>query len=190
MLKPNNIRRFVAFLAVAGAILVTATILIRMQQSKTPQLAVRKLPVQIDVSLQAIRFTETRKGVKQWDLTADRAEYDKKKGRTSLSGVNLVIVNSSAGEIRISAQRAEYDHATKDVSLTGKVRGGSASGVAFSAPSLKYVASRATLECADNVSLQSAGLSVEGVGMVFHTKTQRLKLSGVGADIRPGGVRP
>jgi len=189
MLKLNNIRRFVAFLAVAGAVVITATIVIRLQQSKAPQLAIRKLPVQIDVSLQAIHFTDTRQGVKEWDLTADRAEYDKDKRRTSLSRVNLTIVNSRAGEIRVTADRAEYDNTSKDVFLTGKVRGETASGVIFTAPAVTYVASRQTLESPEKVSLKNAGLSVEGVGMELHTKSHKLKLSKVAAEVQPGGVR-
>ncbi|UFS68654.1 LPS export ABC transporter periplasmic protein LptC [Geomonas sp. RF6] len=176
-------------MAVAGAILVTATILIRMQRTKSPRLAIQKLPVQIDVSLQAIRFTESRHGVKQWDLTADRAEYDKNKGRTSLARVNLTILNSSAGEIRVTADRADYDHASKNVSLSGNVQGKSASGLHFTAPQVRYVAARSTLESPEKVNFRGEGLTMEGVGMEWHTKSHKLKLSKVEAEVQPEGAR-
>lgn len=179
-----------AFGAVTIALVVAATILTRMQRGKTLSAAVRRLPVQIDVSLQAIHFTETRQGVKQWDLSADRAEYDKNRGRTSLSKVSFVIMNSPAGMIRLTADRAEYDNATKDVFLSGKVRGESGSGLTFSSEKVQFVASRQVIESQDKVRVTSAGLSVEGVGMQLQTHTHRLKLSRVEAEVQPGAATP
>ena len=120
----NKIRRFLAIAAALAAIFVIATIVFRMQQESSPKLAIRKLPVQVDVSLQKVHFTEVRQGVKRWDLTAERAEYNKETDTTSLSGVELLIAGGDkVGELRVMADRADYRNSTKDVTLSGNVKG-------------------------------------------------------------------
>lgn len=177
MQKANNIRRFLAILVVLAALSVIATILFRMHKGSAPKPEVRKLPVQVDVSLQKVHYTETTHGVKRWDLSADRAEYNKQSDVTVLSGVKLVLAGvAGTGEWQITASRADYHNGTRDVTLAGNVLGQSSKGMHFSASRLKYVAARSRLETSERVRLFDAGLELEGVGMEFDTQTRRLKL--------------
>lgn len=191
MHKLNNIRRFLAIAAALASLLVIATILFRMQKGQTPKLAVRKLPVQVDVSLQKVHYTEVKEGVKRWDLSADRAEYNKLTDTTSLVGVQLVLAGGAGkGEMQVTADRADYRNDSRDVTLIGNVQGQSSKGIKFSTSRMTYVAARSQLETAQPVRFTDAGLELEGVGMEFHTQTRKFKiLKDVSAVYRPEGGR-
>jgi LPS export ABC transporter protein LptC len=190
MEKANNIRRFVAVVVVLAALSVVATIAVRMHQASAPKPAVRKLPVQVDVSLQKVHYTETTHGVKRWDLSADRAEYNKQSDLTVLYGVKLMLAGGATGEWQITAKRADYHNTTRDVTLQGDVQGQSNKGMRFSASRVKYSAARSRLETSERVRFLDAGLELEGVGMEFDTQTRRLKLmKDVTAVYRPQGKR-
>lgn len=191
MHKLNNIRRFLAIAAALASLLVIATILFRMQKGQTPKLAVRKLPVQVDVSLQKVHYTEVKEGVKRWDLSADRAEYNKQTDTTSLVGVQLVLAGGAGkGEMQVTADRADYRNDSRDVTLIGNVQGQSSKGIKFSTSRMTYVAARSQLETAQPVRFSDAGLELEGVGMEFHTQTRKFKiLKDVSAVYRPEGGR-
>ena len=177
MHKLNNIRRFLAILASITALLVVATIAFRMHRGGAPALKVPKLPLQVDVSLQRVHYTETRQGVKRWDLSAERAEYNKDTDSTTLSGVRLVVAGKGAsGDLQVTADRADYRNATRDVVLAGNVRGTSGSGMEFTTTRVTYVAARSQLETAEAVRFQDKGVLLEGVGMEFQTQTRRLRL--------------
>ena len=187
--KLNNIRRFLAIAAALASILLVATIAFRMQKEASPKLAVRKLPVQVDVSLQKVHFTEVRQGVKRWDLTAERAEYNKETDTSSLSGVKLVIAGGEKlGELQLSAERADYRNATKDIILSGNVKGEGSKGTRFSTSRMTYVAARSMLQTSERVSFSDAELELEGVGMEFQTQTRKVRLlKDVSAVYRPQG---
>ena len=191
MHKFNNIKRFLGLLALVASLLVVATILFRMQGEGVPKLSVRKLPVQVDISLQKFHYTETKQGVKKWELSAERAEYNKKSNVTTLTGVRLIVAGAvSTGDLKISADRAQYHNGTRDVTLAGNVNGASGKGLSFSTSRVTYVAARSQLETGERVRLADAGSELEGVGMEFHTQTRRFKLKkDVSAVYRQRGGR-
>lgn len=162
-----------------------------MHQDAAPTRKVPKLPLKVDVSLQRVHFTETKKGVKSWDLSAERAEYNKESDSTTLTGVRLVLTGkASTGDIEVTAERAEYRNSTRDVLLSGKVVGRSGSGMEFSTAKIAYVAARSQLETDQPVRFSDGGLQLEGTGMEFQTQTRRLKLmKDVHAVYRPQGAR-
>lgn len=191
MQKLNKIRRFLAISALLASLLVTATIAYRMHKGGAPRLGVPKLPVQVDVSLQKIHYTETKQGVKRWDLSADRAEYNKQSDTTSLTGVRLVVAGGpQIGELQVTADRAEYQNGSRDVIMIGNVHGQSSKGMQFSSPRVTYVAARSQFETGERVRFTDAGMELEGVGMEFQTQSRRFKLlKDVSAVYRPQGAR-
>lgn len=191
MHKVNNIRRFLAIAVVLASLLVIATILFRMQKEEAPKAKVRKLPVQVDVSLQGVHYTEVKQGVKRWDLSADRAEFNKQTDTMSLTGVRLMVLGgATTGELKITADRADYKNESRNVTLIGNVQGQSSKGIKFSTSRVNYVAARSQLETGERVRFVDAGMELEGVGMEFQTQTRRLKLmKDVSAVYRPKGAK-
>jgi LPS export ABC transporter protein LptC len=191
MHKLNNIRRFLVILASITALFVVATITFRMHQGGAPARKVPKLPLKVDVSLQRVHYTETRLGVKRWDLSADRAEYNKDTDSTTLSGVRLVVPGKApTGDLLVTAERADYRNSTRDVLLSGKVHGSSSSGIEFSSTRVTYFAAREQLVTSEPVHFKDGGLLLEGVGMELQTQTRRLRLmKDVSAVYQPQGAR-
>lgn len=187
----NNFKRLLGLMAVVASLAVAATILLRMQREGAPKLSIRKLPVQVDISLQKFHYTETKQGVKRWELSAERAEYNKKQDTTSLIGVNLMVAGvAAAGDLRITADRAEYHNGSRNVALVGNVKGDSSKGMRFSTSSVTYLAAGNLLRTKERVRLSDNGNELEGVGMEFHTQTRRFKLmKNVNAVFRQQGGR-
>jgi LPS export ABC transporter protein LptC len=189
--KLNKIRRFLAVVAALAIVSVAATIAYRMYRESPEKRPERKLPVQVDVSLQKFHFSETREGAKRWDLSAERADYNKQTDTTTLTRVKLVVEGDPAvGELKVTADRADYRNATRDLLLDGNVHGESSKGMTFSTTKVNYVAAKSQLETAERVRLTDTGLELEGVGMEFQTQTRKFKLlKDVTAVYRPQGGR-
>jgi LPS export ABC transporter protein LptC len=191
MQKLNNIRRLLATLAVAATASLLLTIAFRMHKEAPPPSKLLKLPVQVDASLQRVHYTETTQGVKRWDLSADRAELSKQNDITRLFGVRLLVAGAPpTGELLVTAKQADYNNATRDVTLLGSVQGLSGNGISFSSARVNYLAARSQLQTGERVRLVDAGLELEGVGMEYDTQTRRFRLmKDVSAVYRPGGKR-
>ncbi len=168
---------------------IAAAIAVKLYRSRETAEMLRKLPKNIEISLQKIHFTETREGVKKWDLVADKADYDKKKDVTHLSGVRLVVTGErSTGEITLTAPQADFHNTTKDVKLDGEVVAKSASGMEFTTSDVSYIAARSLIKTSSRVKFADGKLTLEGVGMEFKPETKNVRiLSGVIASIRPRG---
>jgi LPS export ABC transporter protein LptC len=188
MTKSNNIRRLLALFVIVASLSLVAVIVLKIYKGRVKKELLRKLPQHIDVSLNKIHFTETREGVKKWDLVADRAEYDKREDVTHLTGVRLIVdTGGKMGDITMTAPRADYHNVTRDVRMDGKVFAKSSSGMEFTTEDAEYIAARGVIVSGGRVRFSNGKLTIEGVGMEFRPETKNLRiLNGVTASIVPG----
>jgi LPS export ABC transporter protein LptC len=191
MQKLNKIRQLLALAIVVASIYLAATIALKVVRGKGPAELLPRLAKNIDVSLQKIHFTETKKGVKQWDLVAERAEYDKENEVTRLNGIRLVFTgDKSTGDITLTADHGEYFTKSKDVRLEGNVVAKSASGMEFTTSQAMYRAGRSVIETPARVKFSDGKLVVEGVGMELMTETRRIRiLHDVTASMQSGAAK-
>ena len=188
MIKSNKIRQLLALFVVAASLSIVAAIVVKLYRARMTAELLRKLPQNIEVSLQKIHFTETRDGKKKWDLVADKADYDKKGEVTHLTGVRLVVAGGNAmGDITLTAPLADFHNVSKDVKMDGNVVAKSVSGMEFTATDARYIAARALIMTSGRVSFTDGKLKLEGVGMEFMPQTKNVRiLSKVTASIMPG----
>jgi LPS export ABC transporter protein LptC len=188
MIKSNKIRQLLALFIVVTSLSIVAVIVVKIYRGRMTAELLRKLPKNIEVSLRKIHFTETRDGMKKWDLVADKADYDKKGEVTHLTGVRLVIAGGNAtGDITLIAPQADFHNLSKDVRMDGNVSAKSASGMEFTATNATYVAARSLIISSGRVSFTDGKLKLEGVGMEFMPKTKNVRiLNKVTANIIPG----
>ncbi len=189
MYKLNHIRRFLAIAIVLAGTIIVAVISSKVHRSNRSVEAPPRLPGNIDVSLKEIHYTETQNGVKKWDLVAEKAEYDKGRGVARLNGVRLIIAGTDkTGAIHLTADRADYDNISKNITLVGNVVARSRSGLEIAAAdSVTYVAAASLLKSAGRVRITDGNLTVDGAGMEFRTDTKGLRLlSDVNASIKSG----
>ena len=188
MTKSNKIRQLLALFVILASLSLVAIIVIKIYKGRVTKQLLRKLPKNIDVSLKKIHFTETREGIKKWDLVADKAEFDKRKEVTHLTGVHLTIAaGGKMGDITLTAPRADYHNITRDVRLDGKIIANSSSGMEFTLENAEYIAARSVIVSSGRVRFTDGKLTMEGVGMEFKPETKNFRiLSGVTANIVPG----
>jgi LPS export ABC transporter protein LptC len=177
MIKSNKIRQLLALFIVVASLSLAVVIVLKVYREKATAELLRKLPQNIDVALRKIHFTETRDGIKKWDLVADQAEYDKGREVTHLTGVRLVVAGGRAtGDITLTAGRADYYNTSRDVRLAGKVMAKSVSGMEFSTESATYIAARSVITTSSRVKFADGTLTVEGVGMELMPATKNIRV--------------
>lgn len=188
MTKANKIRHVLASVIVLATLYLTVSLALKLGTNQKKEKVLPELPRNIELSLQDIHYTETKDGVKRWDLYAETGEYDKGGDVTRLKGVRFVLKGDArGGDITLRADRADYFNATKDVSLSGNVVAKSASGMEFATGSVYYQSARSLVTTKDRVRYSDPSLSVEGVGMELAVKTRNLRvLKDVRATVRPG----
>lgn len=191
MEKLNKIRQLLALLIVVASISLAVSIFLKSFRGRGPADALPQLAKNVDVSLRKIHYTETKQGVKQWDLVADKVELDKERDKARLTGIQLVVVgNRQTGDITITADQGEFFNKTKDVQLVGNVVARSVSGMEFTTSQAAYRAARSMIESPARVKFTDGKLTLEGVGMELMTVTRNIRiLRDVTADIRPGARR-
>jgi len=191
MIKRNKIRQLLALVIVLAGISLVAAILFEVYREKRPAERLSRLPKNIDVSLQKIHYTETKNGVRKWDLLADKAEYDKGKEITRLTGVRMTVNGDrTTGDIVLTADRADYLNKTRDVRLSGNIVARSGTGMAFSTGHAEYIAARSMIRTTDRVRFADGNLTVEGIGMELMTDSRSVKIvRDVTATVRSGSGR-
>ncbi|SNB46425.1 LPS export ABC transporter periplasmic protein LptC [Geobacter sp. DSM 9736] len=187
MIKRNNIRQLLALVVVVGAFFIGVTLYINVSPVPPPANPQPQLPGNVDMSLQGIRFTETKNGSEKWDLIADRAEYDKQQDLARLFRVNFKVAGDRrSGEITITADRADYHTVNKHVRLYGNVSARSASGMEFTTSEAFFDSSSEIIRAPGKVNFADSRMRVKGVGMELHTAGRELRIfNGVTATIDP-----
>jgi LPS export ABC transporter protein LptC len=177
MINVSKIRHLLALVIIAATLTLAAVIALKAWRGMRSGPVLPSLPKNIDVSLQKIHYTETKSGVKKWDLLADKAEYDRTGDVVRMSGIRLdIAMAGKPGEVILTSERADYFTLTRDVVLTGNVVAKSESGIEFKTGRVEYIAAGSLLRSADRVKFTDGNLTVEGVGMELMVETKRLKI--------------
>jgi LPS export ABC transporter protein LptC len=182
-------RLLAGFIIIASLALVIAIALRLSRDHQSAANDLDALPEHIDISLQGIHFNEIKDGVKQWELIADRADYDRKADLTRLRDVRMVIAgDSKSGTVTLTADRAVYHNASRNVELAGHVLAVSSRGVRFSTDAATYLAADQKIVTDERVMIREPRLTVTGKGMVLLVKEQQATvLDDVEATILPEG---
>jgi LPS export ABC transporter protein LptC len=177
-----------AVIIVLTSVSLTVAIILKVYRLGRPARALRRQSPSIELSLQQIHYTESEGSVKKWDLYAASADYDKERNVTRLAKIRLVFPKAgSREEMTLTADRATYDNAGKDVHLSGNVVAGDGKHLRFTTERLSYVAARSLVTTQDRIEFVDGPLTVQGTGMDLSTATGSAHvLHGVTATISPG----
>ena len=187
MAKTNKIRHIIASVIVLATFYVVVSLVLKLGAGGKNKEGLPALPRNVEISLSRIHYTETKNGIKQWDLFAEKGEYDKGRDVTRLIGVRLVLhEKGKSGDITLVSDQAHYFNASKDVALTGNVVAKSVSGMEFSTGRASYQSNRSVVVTDDRVRFTDGGLSVTGTGMELSVKTRQVRiLRDVTATVAP-----
>lgn len=177
MLNPNKIKQLLALLITVAGAWLTVVIVLKVHQPKGPAELLKELPKNIDISLQKIHYTETRDGVKRWELVADKVDYDTNRENTYFKKINMVIFGKGTnGKINLTADNARYFNKTGDVELTGNIAAANDAGMRFETGRLRYVPSRSMIQTDDHVRFVDGRLTVEGNGLELMLKAKSVRV--------------
>ena len=188
MLRPKTIRRLLAVVIVLTSVSLAIAIILKVYRLSRPARALRRQSPSIELSLQQIHYTESDGSVKKWDLYAASADFDKDRNVTRLTKIRLVFPkDGTRNEMTLTADRAVYDNAGKDVHLSGNVLAGDGKQLRFATDRLSYIAARSQVTTQDRIEFVDGPLTVRGTGMSLSTATGSAHvLHAVTATIAPG----
>jgi len=142
-------------------------------------------------TMEGMRASEFRQGVKRWDLIAEQAEYEKVPERTFLKGVTLVVAGKpSVGTITFTSPQAEFMNASKNLLLPDGVSATGDRRLRFSAGPAVFSNASGLLTARGHVRYADDMLQVEGEEMLFATETRDLRLKrNVQATVHPQAAK-
>ncbi len=187
-INQGKIRQILAIVIIVATLAVAGAIAMKAYRGMRGGSILPSLPKNIDVSLQKIHYTETKGGVKKWDLVAEKGEYDKVKEVVLLTGIRLDVAGAGKmGEIILTADRGYYHPKGKNVDLIGNIVAKTASGMSFTTGQATYLDARSMIHSPGRVKFTDGSLTVEGRGMEFLVETKKMKIMNeVTADFIPG----
>ncbi len=132
--------------------------------------------------MEGVRYTESQKGSRDWELVADRADGFEGKGAWDLSNVKVQYYNNEKIEFTVTGERGRIKGESKDMEIEGNVLVVSNNGYRFQAPSVFYNSQSRKLKSPGDIQMvgpsdtQGAGLVVKGQVMNADVQTSEMKI--------------
>lgn len=143
--------------------------------------------VAADLQLKKVKYTETREGVKEWELEAFSVGYFQEEGVVVCEKVKATFFSQNAVSYTLTGVQGKFHIKTKVIEVFGGVKIDSTDGYHLRSPSIKYLAEKRELVTADLVEMEGPRFKVAGQGMIVDIDRQRVKVlnqvSTVFADI-------
>ena len=173
--KPRNL---LLVLALALALILLAVIALRYR-SEGPLLAIVKaLPEGVDVSLQDIDYTHLEDGRARWRLVAQQVDRKSSSGVIALNRPQLSLYDDEgAAKGFMHAGKGEVSDDYQKLVLRDDVVLKSSAGYTLYTDHLDYDHATQMATTDAHVRLVADGLHLEGIGLVFYVKQERLHLN-------------
>ncbi len=172
-----TLRNILGFAILSMALLLALTVL-RNFRGGTPEEILEALPENVDLALKKIDYTETREGVRRWNLIADSADYNVKKGTSAIQNVLMTFYNEKGDEAgTLTAQRGETESDSKMVSVYGDVVVTGVQGYTFYADQLDYSDASRVISTESPVRIVTERMELTGKGLHLNVDTQAYRLS-------------
>ena len=173
--KPRNL---LLILALGLALVLLVVISLRYRPETQLQALVKALPEGVDVSMQDIDYTHIEEGRARWRLVAQQAERESASGAVGLINPQLDFYDGQGamkGSLR--AGKGEVSDDYQHVKLRGDVVLKNSAGYTLYTDSLDYDHTTQIAATDAHVRLIGDGVHLEGTGLVFYVKQERLKLN-------------
>jgi LPS export ABC transporter protein LptC len=131
-----------------------------------------------DLKLNRVHYTETREGMKEWELEAESAVYYREKEIIVLEKVRGTFYGKNQESYVLVGERGRFNTQTKVIEVYDGVKIESSHGYHMRTKSLQYRADQRELTTSDRVEIKGPDMEVEGVGMVVELNRECLKILG------------
>jgi LPS export ABC transporter protein LptC len=175
-------RRSITLRSLVGVIVLGSLGLVGVLvwQTMTPSSMEKAPPAQPDASadlkLDRVHYTETREGVKEWELEATSAVYRKEGDTVILERIRATFYGKNQESYHLVGEKGKFNTQTKVIEVYDGVRIDSSNGYHMQTRSLKYQADQKELRTSDPVEMEGPSIRVEGIGMVVELNHERVKI--------------
>ena len=129
-----------------------------------------------DLKLDRLRYTETRDGVKEWELEAASAQYFKEDGTVVLEKVRAAFFGKSEQTYTLEGEKGRFNTQTKAIEAFDGVKLETSDGYRLETQTLRYQADKRELSTGDPVEMQGPQGKITGTGLIVHLDQQRMKI--------------
>jgi len=178
MVSPAFIRPALALLVAAAVVFIVIAIFRNgSNRSGSAPLTSQQLPQNVDIALKRARFTDMKDGLVDWELVADRVEYNKSGEIATLTGgIRMDFMKSAThAAIKVTADTAEYLVNSKNIKLSGNVHVVTKDGVIFNTDKIDYTAAISQFRTTEKVSFSQERLELIATGMVMDVKDHKAR---------------
>jgi len=117
-------------------------------------------------------------GRRQWDIRAESVAVDGASSTAALTAVEGTYFQAGEPAIVFSAPRGTFYVASRNVTLSGRVRARATSGQTLEADLVRWFPKTQQIEASGSVTLRQAGMIVQGDHLVADVSLQRTRMSG------------
>ena len=129
-----------------------------------------------DLQLDRMKYTETREGVKEWELEAASVRYFQDENMVFLEKVKATFFGKNQESYTLVGERGRFNTQTKAIEVFDGVRIESSDGYRMQTQTLEYRAEKRELRTSDPVEMSGPQLDVRGTGLVVELDHQRVKI--------------
>lgn len=129
-----------------------------------------------DLKLDRLRYTETREGVKEWELEAASAQYFKEDGSVVFEKVRAAFFGKNEQTYSLEGEKGRLNTQTKAIEAFGGVKLETTDGYRLETRSLRYQADRRELSTEDPVEMRGPQGKITGTGLIVHLDQQRINI--------------
>lgn len=138
-----------------------------------------KLPLSsaaADLQLKKVKYTETREGVKEWELEAFSVGYFQEEGIVLCEKVKATFFGQNKVSYTLTGVQGKFHIKNKVIEVSGGVKIDSTDGYHLRSSSIKYLAEKRELVTTDLVEMEGPRFRVKGQGMVIEIDHQRVRV--------------
>jgi len=174
----KTLRSLLRLLIVGSLVVVGLAIWLHLAPSPEDRAPSPQPGTSADLKLDRVHYTETREGVKEWELEAASAAYFKEENLILLERVKATFFGNNEESYVLVGTKGRFNTQTKLIELYEGVKIDSSEGYHLRTQSLKYLADKRELSTTDPVEMSGPDLHVEGTGMVVELERKRLRVLG------------
>ena len=119
-------------------------------------------PLEEEMKLKDMKFTEMQEGKRYWTLHASEANYFQDEQKTLLRDVHLTFFLDRAGELQLTSREGVLHAGTKNIDLKGDIRVELPRDYVAIMRTAHYIHGKKIVESGDPVHLTGPGLTLDG----------------------------
>jgi len=129
-----------------------------------------------DLKLDRLRYTETREGVKEWELEAASAQYFKEDGTVVFEKIRAAFFGKSEQTYSLEGEKGRFNTQTKALEAFDGVRLETSDGYRLETRALRYQPDTRELSTGDPVEMRGPQGKITGTGLIVNLDQQRIKI--------------